>query len=73
MEIEQNIDKIFLRNLRREIAKNRINIALMADDIGMARATLYRYTKGKGLPTVENLLKISKYLGVSMEYLLTGE
>lgn len=46
------------------------DLAARAD---VSQGTLSRYLNGKASPKAEELLRISKALGVSMEWLLTGE
>lgn len=42
----------------------------MADDLGMSRASLEYYEKGKRTPDLNIISKISDYLGVSIDYLM---
>ena len=40
---------------------------------GVSQSTLSDWKNGKSRPKTEKLIKIAKFLGVSVEYLLTGE
>lgn len=48
------------------------NGADLARETGLAPANISRYLKGR-IPAAEELLKISRACGVTMEWLLTGE
>ena len=41
--------------------------------IGIAQQTISQWSTKDRVPRADDLLKIANYLGVSMEYLLTGE
>jgi transcriptional regulator with XRE-family HTH domain len=45
----------------------------LAQRLGMTKSGVSKFENGKSNPLPENLLKISEILGVSIEYLLTGE
>lgn len=49
------------------------NQSEFAKAVGMTQGGVSQYFTGKRVPSVENLPAISRALGVSMEYLLTGE
>lgn len=53
---------------RRGISRNK-----MQTDLGLSSATVYTWEKRGTTPKAETLQKIAEYLGVSQEYLLTGE
>lgn len=42
-------------------------------DTGVAQSTLSDWKNGKGTPSADKLKKIADYLGVTIEYILTGE
>ena len=45
----------------------------MSKDTGISDQLIGYWKKGEKLPSAENLMIISNYLGVSIDYLLTGE
>jgi transcriptional regulator with XRE-family HTH domain len=63
----------FPQRLRLEIDKKFKNVAEIAKATGLNPTTIGYYLKDKSLPRSEEMLKLSRALGVSMEYLLTGE
>ncbi|MGN0483854.1 MAG: helix-turn-helix domain-containing protein [Lachnospiraceae bacterium] len=66
------VKNAFKKNLREELKIRQITIREMADDIGISRSAAYKYTSRQSLPSAENLKKICRYFGVSMEYMLTS-
>lgn len=42
-------------------------------ETGVAQSTLSDWKNGKGTPSVDKLKKIADFLGVSVDYLLTGK
>lgn len=44
----------------------------VADDLGISRASLEYYEKGKRTPDIEILLKLADYFGVTCDYLVKG-
>lgn len=46
------------------------SIQFVADSIGVSRQTIYDWEKGKKIPGSENLKKLSKFFGVSMEEMI---
>lgn len=44
----------------------------VADDLGVSRASLEYYEKGKRTPDIEILLKLADYFGVTCDYLIKG-
>lgn len=58
-----------LTDLRESKGKKRQEVA---DDIGISRASLEYYEKGKRKPDIEVLLKLADYYGVTCDYLLKG-
>lgn len=56
-----------LKTLRENAGKKRQEVA---DSLGITRASLEYYEKGKRKPDIEVLAKVAKYYGVSTDYLL---
>lgn len=44
----------------------------VADDLGISRASLEYYEKGKRTPDIETLLKLANYFEVTCDYLIKG-
>ena len=64
----------FKENLKAELAYKDILVKELAEKTGINKSTLDNYLRDKNsLPTAENAVKIAKVLGVSVEYLVTGE
>ena len=61
---------IGLRKIRKLKNLNQQKVAL---DLNISREALSHYETGKREPSLSMLLQMSKYFGVSIEYLITGE
>lgn len=68
MATENNFAKI-LTDLRESRGAKRQEVA---DQIGISRASLEYYEKGKRKPDVDVILKLADYYGVTCDYLLCG-
>ena len=53
------------------LRKEKISPLKLAEKIGVPKSMVYEWKSGKREPSVENLVKIADYFGVSLEY-LTG-
>lgn len=63
----------FAENVQSELEYQDIQIKELANRTGISRNTLDKYLFGKKVqPGVENAVKIAQALGVSVEYLTTG-
>lgn len=74
----QNIDTIqnmgFKERLRDEIEYRGLLVKEVSAAIGISNSTFLSYIDARGvLPNVETAVKIAKYLGVSVEYLVDGD
>ena len=74
----QNIDTIqnmgFKERLRDEIEYRGLLVKEISAAIGISNSTFLSYIDARGvLPNVETAVKIAKYLGVSVEYLVDGD
>lgn len=64
----------FKDRLRGEIEYKGLLVKEMSAALGISNSTFLSYIDARGaLPNVENAVKIAKYLGVTVEYLVTGE
>lgn len=62
--VERLDNLLKLRNIKRQT---------ICDDLEISRTSVSSWVSGKTSPSVHTIVKIAKYLDVSMEYLLTGE
>lgn len=53
--------------------KKHLNQQKVAMDLCISREALSYYENGKRSPDIEMLVKLSKYFGVSIDYLITGK
>ena len=64
----------FKENLKSELEYQGLQIKELAARCGISRNTLANYLTGhNSLPTADNAVKIAQALGVSVEYLMTGD
>lgn len=64
----------FKERLRDEIDYRGLLIKEVSAALGISNSTFLSYVDARGvLPNVETAVKIAKYLGVSVEYLVEGE
>lgn len=63
-------DNIMLNRLFELRRSRNITQQRLAVDLGIDQASISSYESGKYLPTVEVLIKIANYFGVSTDYLL---
>lgn len=61
---------IGLKKIRKQLNLNQQKVAL---ELNISREALSHYENGKRQPSLELLLKMSKYFNVSINYLITGE
>ena len=59
------LDRLYELRKARNITQQRLAV-----DLGVDQASISSYESGKYLPTVEVLIKIAHYFGVSTDYLL---
>ena len=52
------------------IQKHNITAYQIAKNTGISQGTMNEYKNGKKMPTIQNLIKISNYIGCSIDYLL---
>ncbi len=65
---------VFKDRLREEIEFKGMLVKEVAAAAGISKSTFLSYIDSRGvLPNVETAVKIAKTLGVSVEYLVTGE
>ncbi len=59
-----------LKQIRRKKGYSQLKVSL---DLNISREAISFYENGKRNPDIEMLVKMSKYFGVSIDYLITGE
>lgn len=65
---------MFKDRLREEIECKGLLVKEVSSALGISNSTFLSYIDARGvLPNVETAVKIAKFLGVSVEYLVTGE
>ena len=60
---------IGLREIRKKRGYSQLKVAM---DLNISREALSYYETGKRSPDIEMLLLLSRYFGVSIDYLITG-
>ena len=64
----------FRERLREEIEFRGFLVKEISSAVGLSNSTFLSYIDARGvLPNVETAVKIAKYLGVTVEYLVEGE
>ncbi|MBQ7504988.1 MAG: helix-turn-helix transcriptional regulator [Ruminococcus sp.] len=59
-----------LYEIRKKKGLNQLKVAM---DLNISREAISYYENGQRCPNLEMLLKLSKYFGVSIDYLITGK
>ncbi len=62
---------MFVDNLNYLLKIKKMNAMALAHAIGVPKSIVYEWVHGKREPSMENLMKLSDYFGVSLDY-LTG-
>ena len=63
----------FAENLKELLELKDIEIKELANGTGISKNTIDNYLSGqKSIPNAENAVKIEKYLGTTVEFLVTG-
>ncbi len=62
---------MFADNLNYLLKTHRINAMTLSKAIAVPKSIVYEWVHGKREPSMDNLLKLSDYFGVSLDY-LTG-
>lgn len=63
----------FDRKLRVALAWRGKNDSDLAKHIGITPQAVYKFTSGKGLPNSGKLVEMARFLGVSIDYLLSAD
>jgi len=64
----------FAENLKDLLDSKEIEVKELAHGTGISKNTLDNYLSGqKSIPNAENAVKIAKFLGTTVEYLVTGD
>ena len=65
--------ELFAERLERLIKERKLTQIAVADAVGIRRPTISDWKKNGNYPTADVALKIAKLLGVSVEYLVSGD
>ena len=68
--MKENAGLIGLKTIRKQRNLNQLKVAM---DLNISREALSHYENGKRSPDVQMLRKLSRYFGVSIDYLINGE
>ena len=63
-------EDVFCYVLKREIEQQGVSIKALAEYVGVTPRTLKRYINGGSKPRATAILRISKYLNITIDYLL---
>ncbi|MBQ7343171.1 MAG: helix-turn-helix transcriptional regulator [Clostridia bacterium] len=70
MNMDEKAGLIGLKKVRKQKKLNQLKVAL---DLNISREALSHYENGKRNPDLEMLRKLSRYFGVSIDYLVNGK
>ena len=73
MKTKQEQKNHFPIILNEIMQKRQMTQSSLAEEAHTSQSNISRYMRGDGMPRAEELYRISKCLGVTMEWLLTGE
>ena len=59
-----------LKEIRKKKGYSQLKVSL---DLNISREAISFYENGKRSPDIDMLVKMSKYFGTSIDYLITGE
>lgn len=63
----------FVPTLLKLMAENNLSICQTAHSMGLSNTGLNNWIYGAGTPNMKSLIKLSKFFGVSIDYLVFGE
>ena len=70
VNMDEKAGLIGLKKVRKQKKLNQLKVAL---DLNISREALSHYENGKRNPDLEMLRKLSRYFGVSIDYLVNGK
>ena len=62
--------ELFIKNLKHYMDDNNITIESLAEKTGLHKTTIFYYIKGTHTPSYEQLIKICRYIGCSIDEIL---
>ena len=68
--MKENEGLIGLRIIRKQRKLNQLKVAF---DLNISREALSHYENGKRSPDIQMLRRLSRYFGVSIDFLINGE
>ena len=63
----------FVERIRKELDKKDISQYQLAKAVGITKTSFSHWEQRGNIPSADIVLRIANFLGVSMEYLITGE
>ena len=67
---EKRMELVGLKKARKKKAISQLKVAM---DLSITREALSHYENGKRSPDVDMLVKLARYFGVSVDYIIFGE
>ena len=67
---EKRMELVGLKKARKKRALSQLKVAM---DLSITREALSHYENGKRSPDVDMLVKLARYFGVSVDYIIFGE
>jgi len=67
---EKRMELVGLKKARKKKALSQLKVAM---DLSITREALSHYENGKRSPDVDMLVKLARYFGVSVDYIIFGE
>ncbi len=68
--MKENLGLLGLKIIRKQRRLNQLKVAL---DLNISREALSHYENGKRSPDIQMLKALSKYFGVSIDFLINGK
>ncbi len=68
--MKENLGLLGLKIIRKQRKLNQLKVAL---DLNISREALSHYENGKRSPDIQMLRALSKYFGVSIDFLINGK
>jgi transcriptional regulator with XRE-family HTH domain len=69
----ENLSNFFCKNLKYLRKEKRLRQYEMNDKLGFSRTTWSNYEKGKTRPSMEGLVKISRFFGITIDELIAED
>lgn len=70
MEVNYNVQEIFIERLKDLMAENKLNIKLLSEATKIPDSTISDWLNSKTTPNMFNIVRIALFFGVTTDYLL---